>query len=209
MIIDERRADVLEQYDLLGVHYAGGFRWAFREISEAQKQLQKSNQRNGELEKELSQAERDLEDLQRQNAVLDFKTSNSYVAVKSALVHAARKGQRPPCLMLSESPHSAVIDDLLADPRIGSICVKDGATDDHSGDPRRGRYSDQEEWLLPSPCDPIYFIGPWQLLTAPILLTSKTCRHSAFMGTGPTFSGFEFRQNVSSAMPILSAWSIA
>ena len=173
MIMDQNRADILEQRDLLSVHYAAGFGWAFHEISEAQQQLQKSNQRNGELEKGLLLAEQDLEDLKRQNAVLDFKTSNAYAAVKSALVNSARKGHESPCLMLSESPHSAIIDDLLADPRIGSICVKDGATDDHLGDPRCGCYSDQEDWLLPSPCDPIYFIGPWNLLTALMMLQAK------------------------------------
>ncbi len=173
MIVDQSRAETLEQHDLLSVHYAGGFRWAFREISEAQQQLQTSGERNAELVRELSQARQGLVDLQLKNVVLYYKSAEAYAAVKSALVHAARKGHTSPCIMLSENPDSAVIDELLTDPRIGSICVKDGAPDDHSGDPRRGRYSIREGWLLPAPRDAIYFIGHWNLLTASTMLQAK------------------------------------
>ncbi len=94
--------------------------------------------------------------------------------IEAALAHAARGRRGAPCLMLSWDASGPDVDRLLADPRVGSVGIKDTAPilldDRYQSDPRVGRYFDHGDWSLPSPHETVYFIGPWRRLT-PLMIS--------------------------------------
>ncbi|MCA3775325.1 MAG: glycosyltransferase [Cutibacterium sp.] len=92
------------------------------------------------------------------------------VLIIDALTHASRRGVARPCLMLSWQPGRESLEKLLADPRIGSVGIKDAEPTtlptDLVADSRIGRYFHFGAWMLPIPRRVVYFVGPWRLVTA-------------------------------------------
>ena len=149
------------------------------------------------------------EETSRQIALLAFKSSKTYEAMKSALVHAAREGHSAPCMMLSVEPHEALSSKISSRIKgLAPFASKTARPIATPGDPRYGRYSDQEDFLLPSPRDPIYFIGHWKLLTASMMRQAKRA-NIQYLWVQVALSGFRFRLDIFGAMLISSARSIA
>jgi glycosyltransferase involved in cell wall biosynthesis/predicted O-methyltransferase YrrM len=173
-IIDEWRADQLEQEDLLNVHYAGGFRWAFRQLAETKRLLADSNAEVQGRLSTINDLQSTVADLQRQNAELNYQLFGTEHAVESALAHAMRHSRSTPCVMLGSATHSAIIDKLLADPRVGSVCIWDTVPTQlakrHASDSRVGRYYSHGDWSPPSPCETVYFVGSRRHITPAVLL---------------------------------------
>jgi glycosyltransferase involved in cell wall biosynthesis len=96
------------------------------------------------------------------------------VLIIDALTHASRRGVTRPCLMLSWQPGRESLEQLLADPRIGSVGIKDveptSLPTDLVVDSRIGRYFHFGAWMLPIPRRVVYFVGPWRLVTARMLV---------------------------------------
>lgn len=98
------------------------------------------------------------------------------VVVEDALAHAFKHGHRQPCLMLSWTKTGDALDELLQDPRIGLIGIKDSEPSllatDQAADSRIGRYFHDGRWMLPPDVRTVYFIGPLRLLTPAMIATA-------------------------------------
>jgi len=194
-----QRVDEAEQNELLAVHYGGGFAWAFGQMGAAQAMLADAGaaiaaaSETAGLRDELARA-RTLLDTQRAalrdrpglrqlaGATLHLPRSlfartldnRPEVVVASALRHALLQGAEEPCLMLSWEAEEEVLRQLLADPRVGAVGVKDteptSLPPDLAADPRVGRYFHSGGWMLPNPRREVYFVGPWRLVTRPMLV---------------------------------------
>lgn len=113
------------------------------------------------------------EDLHRQNAELEFQISGAKHLVDSALAHAVRRNYGAPCVMLGWPVDDVIIDKLLDDPRVGSVCVKDNLTMPaarHLDNPRVGRHFSYGDWSLSSPCEVVYFAGPLKHVTPSMVI---------------------------------------
>src|SRR6516165_11606036 len=88
--------------------------------------------------------------------------------IEAALSHAARHGHRAPCLMFGEEVDGIIIDELLGDPRVGCLLLRDSPTqiaERHAADPRVDSYFPHGNRSVPSPSEVVYFIGSGRRFT--------------------------------------------
>lgn len=202
-LIAPERAELVEQDELLGIHYATAFRGLFeqgRAATEAHQRLSRDAQRHAQEMQVLRRRSDELlaiEDWQRRILqgrermsplwkrtlrsikTVGLKEIDNFldVIIAEALIHAARHGNIRPCLMISCTMENAELDKLLADPRVGSAGMKDNRetilASHQVGDERIGRYFHDGKWLLPKGAETVYFIGPIRLLTPSMIATAR------------------------------------
>ena len=93
---------------------------------------------------------------------------------------AERRGLENVCMFFSHAAEPELLRLALTHTRVSSVGTKDtfscsalvGALRD---DPRVGRYWEPGGWCLPARATHVYFLGPWQLLTWPMILEAVRC----------------------------------
>jgi glycosyltransferase involved in cell wall biosynthesis len=89
--------------------------------------------------------------------------------INGAINHARRRGRTAACLVLSWQAEPALLHALLDDPRVGAVGVKDAVetllSPELASSPRVGRYFHHGDWKLPRPCETLYFVGSWRLMS--------------------------------------------
>lgn len=165
--------------------------------SEASEELETARKELNRLRREQTARRAQLDRLKRQRTLLETyqahgpKLSPSFIRgffstlfinycdtatddlCTLAIAHSLKRGSVGICLMTSWIADEAEVDVLLRDLNVASVGVKDGRLSSlakrHQADPRVGRYFHDGDWELPTPCEVVYFAGPWRLLTVAMI----------------------------------------
>ncbi|NLS67604.1 glycosyltransferase [Bradyrhizobium brasilense] len=114
---------------------------------------------------------RELASKIRRTLFIRHLDNQAEILVSSVFVDAGNRGLNAVCIFHSYIPPSESIRELLANPKVSSVGLKDSRFDslmpaDLQEDPRVGRYWEPGGWSLPAAATDVYFVGPWRLLTA-------------------------------------------
>ncbi len=202
------QAELIEQCDLLHVHYTAGFNALFAQLTAASKNpprvitnlmqdpvaadlwshsVQRRAQHELRLCRKLARTARTIG-----RNYLDCEPA--YV-IEDALIHAAEHSFTKPTLILSWTPPSDEQKRLSEDLRIGPIGLKADWSEESQLD---AAYFGSGDWKLPPRCKVVYFVGPVRLITVRMLAVAWRagvehlfCRAGAFWIRLPL--GFMYR----------------